>query len=550
MVPIEGWDRDKSQAWVYAENKNVFLNVEKYIPESVEKMKRQDPQIVEKLSKFAIGRTAFQNNAADICRYIDYFIENYDVDRELPCIYLSIKNIIDDGKYQLTDVEFKTSLYRRLFTSNIKKRVYRLVHDNYHMDITVDAKTGRVYNAEGDFTNEDARRFLAISTVMKMAIPAAEHFLSVYKQYSSDASNQDIIVDIFKEIFYEIGSVTDEELVLYGERDHVSTIDVLDYIEETTGNVLTPDDLADLEEQAADDLMLKLYNFVNGRLRKHSKNNQLLWSQQSALRGLTEDGHRDRLMSKYIFYDNFFKFNFRDNLVSFLQSIIGTQLKYTINITKYKKDPIRVDNVKGAEGLSSIDKLEQSMVKIDETQVVRTEISIIDVLERLEAQVGPISDEEIDYYSKYPINTNAFRNYLLENLYAKKFGGFSELRSMPDRFYTKLGIIAKRRLKAEGYQELPSFMTSIVQGRISNRLLQNTKYISKVKQSGTYQHLMEDNYKALKGFRDDMIIEDESRLLNTQYAYVEYDTPEVTGEPIVFNEDVISDEYMTALDNV
>ena len=552
MIDIETWTRpvdNPEDSYVYPMDKAVILNIKKYIPESFEKAMKKDPEMLEKLKTFAIERTAFQNKTKDICNYVDYFIEQYDEDKELPLAYLSLKQIIDDEKYQLTAQEFQKLLYKRLFSPRLKKAIYRLVHDNYHIDVTVDAKSGRIYDDPDDFTNEDAKRFLAISMMMKIAIPPVEHFISVYKQYSA-IPVQDLIVDIFTEIFYSIGNVTDSELILYGTMKDVGTVDVIDYENRENHNDIDIDDLIEMEEQAADDLMKKLYKFVNGRLRKHSKNNQLLWSQQSALRGVTEDAHRDRLLSKYIFYDNFFKFNFKENLVSFLQSIVGTQLKYTINITKYKMNPIRVDNVKGSEGLSSIDKLEQSMVKIDESQVVRVDLSIVDVLDRLEKEVGPISDEEIDYYSQFPINQNSFRNYVLENLYAKRFGGFQELRSMPDRSYTKLAIIAKRQLKKAGYQQLPSFITSVVQGRVSNRMLQNTKYISKLRQSATFAHLMNDNYKALKGYRDGMIIEDESKLLNTIFCYVEYETPEVTGDPIPFDEDIISDEYMTALDNV
>ena len=552
MIDIETWTRpvdNPEDSYVYPMDKAVILNIKKYIPESFEKAMKKDPDMLEKLKTFAIERTAFQNKTKDICNYVDYFIEQYDEDKELPLAYLSLKQIIDDEKYQLTAQEFQKLLYKRLFSPRLKKAIYRLVHDNYHIDVTVDAKSGRIYDDPDDFTNEDAKRFLAISMMMKIAIPPVEHFISVYKQYSA-IPVQDLIVDIFTEIFYSIGNVTDSELILYGTVKDVGTVDVIDYENRENHNDIDIEDLIGMEEQAADDLMKKLYKFVNGRLRKHSKNNQLLWSQQSALRGVTEDAHRDRLLSKYIFYDNFFKFNFKENLVSFLQSIVGTQLKYTINITKYKMNPIRVDNVKGSEGLSSIDKLEQSMVKIDESQVVRIDLSIVDVLNRLEKEVGPISDEEIDYYSQFPINQNSFRNYVLENLYAKRFGGFQELRSMPDRSYTKLAIIAKRQLKKAGYQQLPSFITSVVQGRVSNRMLQNTKYISKLRQSATFAHLMNDNYKALKGYLDDMIIEDESKLLNTIFCYVEYETPEVTGDPIPFDEDIISDEYMTALDNV
>ena len=520
MIDIETWTRpvdNPEDSYVYPMDKAVILNIKKYIPESFEKAMKKDPDMLEKLKTFAIERTAFQNKTKDICNYVDYFIEQYDEDKELPLAYLSLKQIIDDEKYQLTAQEFQKLLYKRLFSPRLKKAIYRLVHDNYHIDVTVDAKSGRIYDDPDDFTNEDAKRFLAISMMMKIAIPPVEHFISVYKQYSV-IPVQDLIVDIFTEIFYSIGNVTDSELILYGTMKDVGTVDVIDYENRENHNDIDIEDLIGMEEQAADDLMKKLYKFDNGRPRKHSKNNQLLWSQQSALRGVTEDAHRDRLLSKYIFYDNFFKFNFKENLVSFLQSIVGTQLKYTINITKYKMNPIRVDNVKGSEGLSSIDKLEQSMVKIDESQVVRIDLSIVDVLNRLEKEVGPISDEEIDYYSQFPINQNSFRNYVLENLYAKRFGGFQELRSMPDRSYTKLAIIAKRQLKKAGYQQLPSFITSDVQGRVSNRMLQNTKYISKLRQSATFAHLMNDNYKALKGYLDDMIIEDESTLLNTIFC--------------------------------
>ena len=423
-----------------------------------------------------------------------------------------------------------------------------MVHDNYNIDVSVDAATGRVYNDDDDFTNDDAKRLLAISMMIKIAIPPTEHFISVRKSCGRQI-DQSFTIGIFTDIFYEMGSVTDTEIKLYGEGEP-TTADIIAYEKEVNGVSLTPDELADQEDDVSEYLMVKLYRFVDKRLSKHSKTNQLLWAQQSALRGTTEDSHRDKLLSKHIFYDNLFKFNFKDNLVSLLQSVVSTQLKHTIINARYKKDPNRVDNVKDAEGLSSIDKLEQSMVMIDETQVVKNEISMIDVIGRLEKIYGSISDDEIDYYSKYKISTNTFRNCIMENMFAKYFGGFQELRSMPDRYYMKLSIIAKRMLERGGYQQLPWLITSGVIGKASNRTLQSTKYITKVSQSGTYQHLMNDNYQALKGYRDNLIIEDLSKILNTIFYFVEYDTPEITGEPIPFNEDIISDEYMTLLDNV
>ena len=300
MIDIETWTRpvdNPEDSYVYPMDKAVILNIKKYIPESFEKAMKKDPEMLEKLKTFAIERTAFQNKTKDICNYVDYFIEQYDEDKELPLAYLSLKQIIDDEKYQLTAQEFQKLLYKRLFSPRLKKAIYRLVHDNYHIDVTVDAKSGRIYDDPDDFTNEDAKRFLAISMMMKIAIPPVEHFISVYKQYWV-ITVQDLIVDMFTEIFYSIGNVTDSELILYGTMKDVGTVDVIDYENRENHNDIDIEDLIEMEEQAADDLMKKLYKFVNGRLRKHSKNNQLLWSQQSALRGVTEDAHRDRLLSK------------------------------------------------------------------------------------------------------------------------------------------------------------------------------------------------------------------------------------------------------------
>ena len=61
---------------------------------------------------------------------------------------------------------------------------------------------------------------------------------------------------------------------------------------------------------------------------------------------------------------------------------------------------------------------------------------------------------------------------------------------------------------------------------------------------------MEKDYKALIGYHDDMIIDDESKILNRVYCFEEYEMPELTGKPICFDEDIISDEYMILLDNV
>ena len=101
MIDIETWTRpvdNPEDSYVYPMDKAVILNIKKYIPESFEKAMKKDPEMLEKLKTFAIERTAFQNKTKDICNYVDYFIEQYDEDKELPLESLSLKQIIDDEK--------------------------------------------------------------------------------------------------------------------------------------------------------------------------------------------------------------------------------------------------------------------------------------------------------------------------------------------------------------------------------------------------------------------------------------------------------------------
>lgn len=561
MVSIKGWSRGED-GYVYPSGKAIAMNVAKMFPsltKKVERLKTDDPEMLKKLREFRLGRTAFQNKSDDLCNFVDYFIENYDLDKEIPTAYLILKNASDDERYQLTKNEFSQIVYRRLFTPTIKSRIYRMVCDNYEIDVTKDGKTGRVYDADDDFTNEDAKRFLAISMMFKILIPPMDHYLVVSSDSYKSQENQSYIGELFCDAFYEIGAVSDTELELFATGEPTD-IDVVKYERDhgrrgEKGRPYNTKDLENDQNEATNLLMKKLYRFVSKRVEKHSKNNALMWSQHAALRGLTESAHADRLIQKFVLYDNFFKFNFNDNIVSFLQSIVTTQLKFTVNIQKYKKDPIRLDDTRSQDGLSSIDKLEQSMVKIDETEIIKIDIAIRDTIKRLIEEVGPISEEEIDYYTNTrigsnSINTNKFKNYLLENFFAKEFGGFSELHTMPERFYTILAIVAKRRMIRDGYKQMPFLITSAMCGKVSNRMLQNTKYITKLQSSDRYKDLMEKDYKALIGYHDDMIIDDESKILNRVYCFEEYEMPELTGKPICFDEDIISDEYMILLDNV
>lgn len=507
--------KSKNDIWVVAEHPNIRLNFKKALPKSTRCKMFESEDEERDAETFTIKRTAFQNKIPQLCQYLSYFSEFYDPEKELLSLYIHMKNIIDNGVHSITVMEFKKHLFGKIFRDyHIKENIYRLVEDNHYIDATIDRKTGRVFNGADDFTNEDIKRLLAISMMLKIIIPPTEHYIATNTIYAdNDPLINQIMLELFVDVFYKVGDQNDE--------------------------------------MEADTLQLKLYNFTDKKLRKHYKGHSTIWEQQGALRGTTESSHLDRLLVKFLLSDNFFKFQFNNALSAFLKAIIETQLKFTVQKVSYNYDPVRVTAEKGPDGLSGIDKLEQMQIKIDETRATRSLKALNDVISRLERKYGKISDEEIAFYMKYLFNMDKFHNDMLNYNFAKEFGGFTELKSCSIRQVMKFVVIAKRALSQKGYREFQWFISSLLKGKVSNRLLQNNKYINKLKSSSTYRHLVDDKYTIMiEGFKDDPILKIISRVLNNSYTFVEYEQPELTGEVIMFNEDIISDEILNFIDEI
>lgn len=501
--------------WILNEHPNLRINFSRVLPKSMVNHLFKDEEDLRVAETFKISRKAFQNSLNQTCQYLSYFTEYYDPDKELIMLYLYMKNIIDNGTQSLTVEEFKKHLMGKIFRDyHIKENIYRMVEDNHYIDATIDKKTGRVFNGPDDFTNEDIKRLLAISMMLKLIIPPVEHYVATNSIYSTeDPLINNLMLQLFVDMFYKVGDQNDE--------------------------------------YEADILQEKLFNFAEKKVKKHYKAHKTMWEQQSALRGTTESSQLDRLMVKFLLTDNFFKFHFNFALSAFLKAVIETQLKFTINRVSYNLNPIHVNAEKGPDGLSGIDKLDQQQMKIDETRSIKAYKALHDVLVKLEEEYGPVSEDEIDFYTGHLMHMDKFHNTILNYNYAKEFNGFTELKSCSIRQIMKFVVYAKRELSRKGYRELQWFISSLLKGKLSNRLLQNNKFINKLKMSSTYKHLVEDKYSIMmEGLKDDPILKIISRLLNNNYVFIEYDQPELTGEVICFNEDIISDEILNFIDEI
>lgn len=508
---IDEWNREPKDAWIFPDGKQIILNQEKIQPKSFKRFLKKNPDAVKALGTFVISRDAFANKNEEVCNYLDYFIEFYDSDKDLSLSYANLKENIDSRKDSITSEEYiKILISRLILETNLREKIYEMVEDCYCYDVTVD-RYGREYKGAYDFTNDEAKLLLSIAMMMKMVIPPTEHYISTNTLYQGKELS-DLMLSIFTEVFYLVGDRADDDQI--------------------------------------DILMIKLYKYVEKQILKHTKGNPLLWEQEGALRGITDISHTDTLITKFLISDNFFKVKFYKNIVSFIKSIIETQLHYTIEITQYKRNPISLDFTTSPEGLSNIDKIEQLRAKTDETQNIKSELAIEDIMDKLRKQVGPISEDEIEYYKKYSLHNDKFHTDLIRNFFAKYYDGYSELKVCNILTNVEMIVIAKRLLKRDGHDQLAWLMSSVPYGKVSKRLLRNRSFLDKFKASEKYQSIMKRRYIALKGYQEDEPLILVSMVLNNTYRFVEYEQKELTGEIIPFDEDIISDEILSFINNI
>lgn len=513
-VKVDEWTRDKSDAYIYSDGNLIKINFDKCLDGKSRGMYARNKDSMETLSTFIIKRRLFLSKLDLLCQYMDYFTEWFDEDKSLIVSYMYMKNRVDSNASSMTYGEFRIMLLNEFFHKlNLKHQIYDMVEFNYDLDVTVDEKTHRQFTGKFDFTNEDAKQLLAISTCIKFAIPIISHYIETNTLYD-DKFLTGFMSNIFIDIFENMGNYRDA----FGS-----------------------------------ELLVKMYQFTRDKVQQHFNTNKRLWEQQSAFRGLTTDAHIDATVKKHLIENNIFKFMFNNNIISFMKSIVETQLDCAINKAKYKANPVKLDDIKDANGLSSLDKNNQSLAKVDESQIIRNEYSLEYVINAYQEddEIGEISQEEIDYYLEHFDIKNPFHNKLVNYFFAGHFDGFAELKSKTVYQYIKLMIIAKRVLiNSTKYKQLPWLFSSVVVGRMSKRLLQNQKFLSKLTESETYRNICEKKYPEMMEQFPKEIDSILSMVITNIYTYVDYEHQELTGTKIEFNEDIICDELLMFIDSI
>jgi hypothetical protein len=163
----------------------------------------------------------------------------------------------------------------------------------------------------------------------------------------------------------------------------------------------------------------------------------------------------------------------------------------------------------------------------------------------MRSQLPFITDEEIDYYYRNCTITKLHQT-LINYYYAKYFGGFVELNFAPKRQLITLMVMMKRRMMKDGFIYLPQLLSGNIEGKMSNRVIQNSKFLNKIETSPLYKVIMEEKYSVIVDLKkeNNSIIGILSSLINSKFTFVDFDMQDVINEPIIINQDTLSDEFI------
>lgn len=535
---------------------------------------------MDKLSSYNIfifNKDSYINQLDTIVRYINYFINKYDLDQEIPTAYLQIKFLLDKEKaFDGSSIDGYIDLvYNLLFTPTVVEKILRMTEDNYLEDIESGNKNKKYLKSEKrhleslEFTNQHVKLLLAISFSIKLLSPCMFHYVvltqtdigkrtdTIYRFYKrlfsifsfgtdfyNIVNKNGIIVEsnIPKEVIME--KVKDENLIPVRE-DYATVY----YYEDFTSGKKEKLKIQPVQIN----IYNKLYVYVKAKVLENSSSNQLIYAQREVygydIYSVIEDFTKRVLIS-----ENIVKFEYGANVIGFQKTIIKLQLSFFLKEV-YEFNLTEITNIKNSDDLSPIDKLTMNQAKIDEGVVVLADLNIKLTTKRFEEMIDiELEDGELDYYKKNFAPCD--NQILLVNSYLSEFyGNYRDLNLMNRADYVHILLLLKKKLLMDlGFLEskkgelraatLPYILTANLSDKINNRIIRNTEYIDSVENDETYRYLIRHKYRYLEEIKPGFILGFISSFINTRYTFCTYEYPELLGEEISFPKEKVTSEIL------
>ena len=515
-APIHKWKATKETNFVDYDGKVFLVYFDKIF--GIDKL--------SKYNKFMIKKCSYENQLDIITKYTNFFMNNYDSEKELAAAYIKLKNAIDRKEYTKENMNaLIDAVYEIMFTPTMIEKITRMTEENYLDDIE-SSDDPKAYNIKEkkhleslEFTNQHIKLLLCISFCMKIMSPVIFHYFAL--NLIKIEKDSDYIFRFYKNLFEIFG----KDCNMYN----------------------------------------KLFIYVKAKVLESKSNNEIIYSQREIL-GVDEYDVINSFTRKVLISENMVKFKFneiwdekqhkyKENPIGFIKTIIKFQANYFLK-EQNRKTLTEVTAAKNHEGLSGIDTLYMNLEKTNENKAVISDVNVELTMKYIQDLYDVnISDEEIEYY-KHHLVINKFQQELISGHFAKHFGNVEVMNLVPREDYIRLILIAKKYLLINagydkdynGYSET-SKLAYLITGNIKDdtvntRIIRNNKFKGKIDESYLYAKLKDEKYSYLQEIKPDYILSLLSKFINTTFTYVCYEQPELLGVEITYNEDKLSDELL------
>ncbi len=426
-----------------------------------------------------------------ICRYINFFENFYDYDKEYIAILYNMKLFID-REPSYGDRAFMYDINRYILSPSIKAKVEKMVEDNYIIDL----RYRNNQNQALQYDNTHGKILMCISIFMNMVIPLAMHFIYM--------RNVEVVDDFLKELF-------DPIIYLYAD----------------TANIFN-----------------KLYETATSSVKNNSARNSVIWGKQD-IRGKDVYTHSDdsldsiilNIMPKYVFNQHMVNFNFssiRKN-ITFQVTDIGYEYNF-IPLSSSKRD---------ADSNSEFDKYESYLIMQNEGKYLLNKVNSDQVCKMIEERFGPYNPDEVEYYRKQlrvngETSIQHFQKQLVLYLFYKYFGDTLSPKGINEDSYIKLIITARNILENENLLIMPE----IVCGKVNKYVSRNTvnKTVMQYIESSAYYPDLVHKYRNQSIIKH--IISIIGSVLASDITMINYEEQDYTGKKVPINWALLADEVV------
>jgi len=447
------------------------------------------------LNIFHIPRIAFYNKANLICDTLNLFMAYYDDDKELITCYVNMKAMADLNNMTYTYVSFVDDLVNRMFSPTMVEKIKVFVEEQYRINLETSLEKEQYKDNPQQFTNRHGKILMAISTAIKISIPIISHFYVA----RPDMVRGTALKTYLYNCFYALFPLFEDGANIYN----------------------------------------KIYATVDNAINDSVHHDSGMWTRKKN-KGITPAIAKTRL-TKMVIHDLMFKYTFDAIMINLNYAGIRGALKHLVE-GKDTRDYVSINSKRESnKSMSGLEHLEMNAAKINEQVIIISSQGSDNRIKRLITKYNvAIHKKDLDFYEKNLVMA-PFQTNLVFQFFADDFKGMENMKYIKKKNFYRLLIIMKEVLKRRGFTIMPDLISGSISKKIIGRKIGNKK-INKIKSSPRYINLLSQYEDVMGIVNDNLILTPISTFTNTPMTYVDHEKPELLGEDIKINEELVIDE--------